>query len=63
VVADGGAVQSIPLEEARRQMGPVANALRLDQVVGFRRSADLGWKPRRRSFAESAREAYEEWRS
>ncbi len=32
------------------------------EVTGLVRSTELGWKPRRRSFAESAREAYEEWK-
>lgn len=58
----GGATRSVPLEEARKEMGPVADALVLDQVVAGRRSAELGWTPRRRSFVESARAAYAEWR-
>ncbi len=58
----GGATRSVPLEEARKQMGPVADALVLDQVVVTRRAGELGWKPARRSFLESARAAYLEWR-
>ncbi len=58
----GGATRSVPLEEARREMGPVVDGLVLDQVVATRRSAEVGWAPRHRSFPESARAAYEEWR-
>lgn len=60
----GGAVRSRPLEEAREEMGPVADALCLDQVVAAPRSrAELGWTPRYASFREGAEAAYEEWRA
>lgn len=59
----GGATRSIRLEEARRQMGPMADALCLDQLVSTRRSAELGWKPKRASFPDSARAAFDEWRA
>lgn len=55
--------RSVPLEEARKELGPVADALCLDQVVAARRSAELlGWVPRYASFREGAEPAYREWR-
>ncbi|HEV8663051.1 MAG TPA: NAD-dependent epimerase/dehydratase family protein [Candidatus Methylomirabilis sp.] len=59
----GGATRSIPLEEARKQMGPVADALCLDQVVVTRRSAELGWKLKQDSFLDGVRPAFDEWRA
>lgn len=59
----GGATRSLPLEEARKKMGAFADALCLDQVVGARRSAELGWTPAHRSFRESVLAAFEEWRA
>jgi nucleoside-diphosphate-sugar epimerase len=60
----GGDVRSRPLSEAREAMGPVADALCLDQVVAPTRSrAELGWAPRYGSFREGAGPAYEEWRA
>lgn len=53
--------RSVPLEEARKELGPVADALCLDQVVAARRSAEvLGWAPRYGSFREGAEPAYRE---
>ena len=58
------APRSVPLEEARKELGPVADALCLDQVVAARRSRDvLGWVPRYASFLEGAEPAYREWKS
>ncbi|MFP3938757.1 MAG: NAD-dependent epimerase/dehydratase family protein [Thermoanaerobaculia bacterium] len=58
-----GEPRSVPLEEARQELGPVADALCLDQVVAARRSAEvLGWAPRYRSFREGAAPAYREWK-
>lgn len=55
--------RSVPLEEARKELGPVADALCLDQVVAARRSAEvLGWAPRYASFREGAEPAYREWK-
>lgn len=59
----GGATRSIPVEEARKQMGPMADALCLDQVVATRRSAELGWKPKHGSFLDGVRTAFDEWRA
>lgn len=58
-----GETRSVPLEEAREELGPVADALCLDQVVAARRSREvLGWAPRYPSFREGAAPAFREWR-
>jgi nucleoside-diphosphate-sugar epimerase len=42
----GGKVESVPLEEARKTMGPFADALALDQQIsGERAQRLLGWRP------------------
>jgi nucleoside-diphosphate-sugar epimerase len=56
-----GAVRSLPLAEAKKTMGPFAEAMCLDQWVGSKRAQTLGWMPRA-SFVESAAEAFAEWR-
>jgi nucleoside-diphosphate-sugar epimerase len=49
----GATIDSIPIEEARRAMGPVADALVLDQVVSARKAArELGWSPKAKSILE-----------
>ncbi|HME91822.1 MAG TPA: NAD-dependent epimerase/dehydratase family protein [Myxococcaceae bacterium] len=57
----GGKTRSIAIEEARRQLGPVADALCLDQLVIAPRSTELGWKPAYRDFLSSVQAAYREW--
>ncbi len=57
----GGKTRSIPIEEGRKTVGPLADALCLNQLVGTRRSAELGWKPTRASFADAAPAAFKEW--
>jgi nucleoside-diphosphate-sugar epimerase len=61
--AGRGEVRSTPLEEARNQLGPVADALLCDQVVASARGAEVGWRPRRASFVAAAAEAYREWKA
>lgn len=58
----GGAVRSIPLEEARRRLGGVADALCLDQRIVARRSDEAGWTPEHTAFPEAADIAFREWR-
>jgi nucleoside-diphosphate-sugar epimerase len=42
----GGAVSSLPLEEARKTMGPFADALAANQKISSRKAQQtLGWKP------------------
>ncbi len=59
-VGAGGAVRGIPLAEAREKLGPVADALALDQRLVTRRAGELGWEPEIRSFLDGAERAYRE---
>jgi nucleoside-diphosphate-sugar epimerase len=61
LVGAAGATRSIPLAQARAQMGDLADALCLDQRVGTRRAGELGWKPRFPSFLEGVHAAMAEW--
>jgi nucleoside-diphosphate-sugar epimerase len=58
----GGAVRAIPLEEARKTMGPMADALAMDQVVVSARGAEVGWAPKHPPFPADAPNAFREWR-
>ena len=60
--AGRGDVRTTPVEEARKAMGPMADALTLDQVVAGERSAELGWRPRHPPFPQSAAAAFREWK-
>jgi nucleoside-diphosphate-sugar epimerase len=55
-------VRHVPLAEARRKLGPVAEALALDQVVRSPRARALGWHPSLHSVAGNAARLFEEWR-
>ena len=55
-------VRHIPLDEARKKMGPYADALAVDQVMRSPRARRLGWTPTLHSIAGSAPRLYEEWR-
>jgi nucleoside-diphosphate-sugar epimerase len=57
-----GATRSIPLDEARKTIGPFAEATVVDQVLGSRRAQALGWKPRP-AFVDTAAEAFADWQS
>jgi nucleoside-diphosphate-sugar epimerase len=51
--AGSAKVQPIPVEEARKTMGPLADALTLDQLISARKAvAELGWAPKGRSILE-----------
>jgi nucleoside-diphosphate-sugar epimerase len=56
-------VRYVPIEEARTKMGPMADALALDQVVRSRRARALGWNPSLHSVAGNAARLLEEWRN
>lgn len=56
----GGAVVSRAVEDAREELGPFADALTLDQVLGCARARRLGWEPLHPPFLESAAEVYRE---
>jgi nucleoside-diphosphate-sugar epimerase len=59
----GGATCAIPLEEARRTLGPFADALALDQVVETRRGTEIGWRPEHPNFLGEVEKTYREWKS
>ena len=59
----GGATRSIPIEEARRTLGPFADALALDQVVETRRGVEVGWRPEHPNFLGEVEKTYQEWKS
>jgi nucleoside-diphosphate-sugar epimerase len=58
----GGETESVPLEEARRSLGPVADALLLDQTIVTRRAEEVGWRPAYPSFVAGAGAAWREYR-
>lgn len=56
------AIEHVPLETARANMGPFADALAVDQRISSTRTRELtGWTPRR-TFTSSVAEQWEEWR-
>ena len=52
----------VPLDEARKKMGPYADALALDQIVRSPRARALGWSPTLHSVSGNAARLFEEWR-
>ncbi len=59
----GGATTSISLDAAREKIGPVADAMCLDQHLAATAARWLGWKPVRRSFETAAPAAFAEWQA
>ena len=55
-------VRHVPFAEARKKMGPYADALALDQIVRSPRARALGWSPTLHSVAGNAARLFEEWR-
>ena len=55
-------IRHVPLDEARKKMGPYAEALALDQIVTSPRARELGWAPTLHSVAGNAARLFEEWR-
>jgi nucleoside-diphosphate-sugar epimerase len=55
-------LRHLPLTEARKKMGPYADALALDQVLRGPRARALGWRPSLHSVAGNAARLFEEWR-
>jgi nucleoside-diphosphate-sugar epimerase len=61
-VAPGGTIEHVPLEAARANFGPFADALAVDQQIASTQTrARTGWMPRR-SFLSSVEEQWREWR-
>jgi nucleoside-diphosphate-sugar epimerase len=55
-------IRHVPLPEARKKMGPYADALALDQKVRSPRSRALGWAPTLHSVAGNVARLFEEWK-
>ena len=55
-------IRHVPLAEARKKMGPYADALALDQIVRSPRARALGWTPTLHSVSGNAARLFEEWR-
>jgi nucleoside-diphosphate-sugar epimerase len=55
-------IRHMPIAEARKKMGPYADALALDQIVRSPRARALGWAPAIHSVAANTARLYEEWR-
>ena len=55
-------VRHVPLPEARKKMGPLADALVLDQIVRSPRARQLGWSPSLHSVSGNVARLFEEWR-
>ena len=55
-------IRHMPLAEARKKMGPYADALAVDQFVRSPRARALGWAPSLHSVAGNAARLFEEWR-
>ena len=61
-VPQPASLRHVPLPEARKKLGPYADALALDQVVRSRRSRALGWAPALRSVSTNIPRLLEEFR-
>jgi len=55
-------IRRVPLAEARKKMGPYADALALDQIVRSPRARAIGWSPTLHSVSGNAARLFEEWR-
>ena len=61
--ADGKTL-SVPLEDARKLYGPMADCLCYDQLVNSDKAAAmLGWKPKQRTFVEQAETLFRSWQA
>lgn len=60
--AGAGGTRRKPVEEAREELGELADALVMDQVVGCARARSFGWAPRHAPFVDSADALYLEWK-
>jgi nucleoside-diphosphate-sugar epimerase len=60
----GGKVETIPVAEARKRMGLVADCLVLDQNVDSSKAARLlGWQPRHGGFVDGVARYHASWRA
>jgi nucleoside-diphosphate-sugar epimerase len=56
-------VRHVPIAEARKKMGPYADALALDQIIRSPRARALGWAPTLHSVSGSVARLLEEFRT
>lgn len=63
VAGAGGKVKLLPVEQARAELGALADALCMNQIIISGRAGELGWTPQHKSFPESAYAAYQEWKT
>ncbi|MGE3274249.1 MAG: NAD-dependent epimerase/dehydratase family protein [Vicinamibacterales bacterium] len=56
-------IRNMPIAEARKKLGPYADALALDQVVRSPRARALGWTPTLRSVSGNVARLFEEFRN
>lgn len=56
-------VRYMPITEARKKMGPIADALVLDQIVRSPRARALGWSPSLGTITRNIPRMFEEWRN
>ena len=55
-------IRHVPMAEARKKLGPMAEALALDQIVRSPRARALGWNPSLHSVSRNTARLFEEWR-
>jgi nucleoside-diphosphate-sugar epimerase len=61
-VAPEGTIEHVPLDDARGNLGPFADALAVDQTIDSGETrTKTGWSPRR-TFTSSVEEQWSEWR-
>ena len=53
----------MPLPEARKKRGPVADVLAQDQLIQSARAWSLGWAPSLGTLTHNIPRLFEEWRS
>src|SRR4029077_5208227 len=59
-----GEVRTLPPLDARKTMGPFADALAADQRIdGGKAERVLGWRPRHRGFVDEAEVFFGSWRA
>lgn len=60
----GGAVSAIPVEKARGQMGPFADALTVSQRISSEKARnELDWRPRHEDFCNEADALFKAWQA
>lgn len=59
-----GDINFVPVEEAAQEMGPMAEALAVDQHIDSRKAVNLlGWQPNHGGFVDEVETFYQSWKS